>query len=117
MVWSGGESVPYRRRFFLEKFLASPRVEEVTHYSLFTFEPLQNLYIGISKLLKKCTVECLLSDKLRTGKAWDGTKALVIFRAQVLRGCNLLLSDHESNGELPGICIDISKQECQMDGT
>lgn len=52
--------------------MASRRVNGVSSYFLFTFEQLHNLRPGISKFLKKCTVDYMSLDRLRTTESWKG---------------------------------------------
>lgn len=46
---------------FIETFMKSRKVREVSGYSAFTFEPLDNLHLVISKLVKNRTVSYLSS--------------------------------------------------------
>lgn len=55
--------------FFQEKFMASHIVNKVTDISLFTIQPLHNLHLEISKLVKDCTVKYLYPEQLRAGGA------------------------------------------------
>lgn len=59
---------------FLETFMELRRVQGVSCYSVFIFEPLRNLHLRISKLVKKCTENCLSFDRLRTGGVERGRK-------------------------------------------
>lgn len=78
-------------------------------YSIFTFEPLHNLHLGISKLVKECTMSYLSSDRLMTGGGEKGRKPFVKVRTRILRGCNALLATIEREGEVPGVRIDFGK--------
>lgn len=49
---------------FLETFMASPGVKEMSSYCLCIFGPLHNLYLGISKSVKEFTVNYLSSDSV-----------------------------------------------------
>lgn len=57
--------------------MGSYRVRPVSTYILCSFEPLHNLHLGISMLVKKFMVKYLSSDSLRTSVSRQGTKALI----------------------------------------
>lgn len=54
---------------FLETFMKSRRVKGASSCSVFSFELLYILHLGISKLVKECTVSYLSSGRLKTGGA------------------------------------------------
>lgn len=106
MVRSCSKSTRHHHGLFLKTFIASRKVKRKSSNSLFAFKPLHNLSLGISTFLKECTVHYMSADRLRTGRAWKGTKAFVKIRARIIRGWNLLLSASECNWEVPGTPID-----------
>lgn len=93
------------------------RVQEVTNYLVFTFESVYNLNLAISKLVKKCTVRCLSSDKLATEQVQRKGKSFAKTLALILRGRSLLHSSSKSDGKLPGTRIHNSKSRLQINGT
>lgn len=76
------------------------RVERVSRCSLFTFDLLHNLRLGILKVVRKCMVNYLLSDGLRPGRARNGTKSFAIIQGRVRQSSNFLFNSIGSNGEL-----------------
>lgn len=83
------------------------------HY-IFSFEPLHNLFLGISKLLKACLSERLRSAILQTSaiRTRGGNVRTVNFRTVrmiVLTGINRLLSHIQRLSPLNGVRIDFSK--------
>lgn len=80
-------------------------------YSLFTFETLHNLHLGISEMLKECVFSYLSSDTSLTdvSKGRAEPKALVQIRNAILRGCSLLHSAFQRESATPVIEVDSSK--------
>lgn len=62
---------------FIEELAISTRVGGVSMYLLYTFEPLHDLHLGISKLVKVCTVKYLSSDNLVAGRQVKGEKSFL----------------------------------------
>lgn len=73
----------------------------MSSYSLFKFEPLENLPPGIFKLVKNSTLSYLSSERPRTSVAHKEGKLFAKVRVCLLSEGNLLLSDSKSDGELP----------------
>lgn len=48
---------------FLEELANLPRVDDLSMFSLFTFEPLYRLQLSLSKLEKGCMIKYLPSDR------------------------------------------------------
>lgn len=82
-------------------------------YEILTFEPLHNLHLGISKLLKTMTFELIGSDKpvrfLGTSK--KGRVKFCSKRVPVLRACNSLLRAMQDDCTTRSIHIDFSTKE------
>lgn len=93
----------------VEEFMASLRVNEVSNYSVFTFQLLRNLQLWISELVNECTVLYLSLDKLRTAEALKGTNAFDIIKAWGLWCSSFVLSTLKSIATFPGIYIVHSK--------
>lgn len=87
------------------------------NYSLFTFELLRNLYLGISKLMKKCMLKYLSSNRLKTGEGWEGIKAFTKIQARVLRGGNLLFTATKVAESLQESMYTFPRKASQVDGT
>lgn len=80
-----------------------------------TFQPWLNLYFGIYNLEKKCTVDYLLSDRLKARKMQSRGHSIVKLQSRLLRWCNMLPRSIEGDGELPGTHIDFLKGWYQLD--
>ena len=81
---------------------------------IFSFEPLHNLHLGISKLLKSCLSERLRSTELETSEVSirGGKKKTFPFRAVrmvILTGINRMLSHIQRYSPISGVRIDFSK--------
>lgn len=82
-------------------------------YSIFMYEPPQNLHLGISLLLKKCLVQYLSSDtvfSLSLGPAGK-RKKLSVLKTEVLRTCSSIMSRIEKKDALLGLHVDSAKKE------
>lgn len=77
---------------FLESFIISRRAQDVRSLSLFVLEPLHNLHLKISKLLRMYTVNYWSVDIPRAGQGQRGRKAFAKMWACVFWGCILLLN-------------------------
>ena len=82
-------------------------------YEIFTYEPLHNLHLGISKLLKTLTFELVGSEKTvsfisakNSNKAKFSSK-----RTPILRACNSLLRAIEEDSTTTSIHVDFSTKE------
>lgn len=51
---------------FMKLFIEPRRMNKVGSYSVFTFEPLHNVHLGIFKLRKECAVSYLAYNRLKT---------------------------------------------------
>lgn len=81
---------------------------------IFSYEPLHNLFLGISKLLKVCLSERLRSIVLQTSAVLTvgGKKRTTFFRTvrmTILTGINRMLSHIQRFSPMHGIRIDFSK--------
>lgn len=97
------------------EFISPPRLNGVSMYSPFTFDPLYSLSLSISKLVKGYTVYYLSSDRLVTKGPVKERKSFLRIRARAFCRCNLLLKTVEADGGLPGITIYFS-QVGEFDG-
>ena len=82
-------------------------------YSIFTFEPLHNLFLGISPKVKELLIHYLGSNTLHTNPS-SSKRSQRLFssvRASVLRGCNTVLSVFQNEYMMPGTRVDFSKKE------
>jgi hypothetical protein len=99
---------------FLEHILRRyPTFLPPSLYEIFTYEPLHNLHLGISKLLKTLTFELVCSEKSvsflgsrKSAKTKFSTK-----RTAVLRACNSLLRAIQNDSATTAIHIDFSTKE------
>jgi len=66
-------------------------------YDLFTFEPLHNLHLGISKLLKTMLYEFIGTFRSK--------------RLSTLRACNSVLRQMERDSQISGLHVDFSTKE------
>ena len=82
-------------------------------YSIFTFEPLHNLFLGVSKLLKVCMIQYMSSAELYTKNPGRGKRPRLFssIRTSVLRGCNTVLAEFQKYYVMPGVKVDFSKHE------
>jgi len=82
-------------------------------YSIFTFESLHNLHLGISRLLKNCFTEYLHSNSVTTNPvgARRYQRTLSSQRIQVLKVCNAILAEVENTYPASGLHVDFSKTE------
>lgn len=80
-------------------------------YSMFTFEPLHNLHLGVSRLLKTCLVQYLSSDEIYSHPCGPNgkRKRLSSVRMALLRACNAILAHVEEKYALPGLHVDFAK--------
>ena len=98
---------------FLETIEEQSNLFSVEVYSTFTFEPLHNLHLGISKLLKTCMVQMLNSNSMFTNPNDNrrGQKRYSSMKTAILRGCNSLLAAIQNQYPLSGVNVDFSKKE------
>lgn len=85
-------------------------------YSLFTFEELHNLDLGISKLLKICFVLYLSSGELKD-VTFNGTvkkRSLSSLKTLLLRACNSYLSFINDTHSLPDLNVDFSRKDSSL---
>jgi len=82
-------------------------------YNLFTFEPLHNLHLGVSKLLKNVASERLSSKEMYTSafKYANGQpRTFHSIRSNFLNGANFLLSRYELESAARGFHVDFSSK-------
>ena len=86
-------------------------------YDIFIFEILHNLYLGMSKLIKKSLYNYVCSSRSVVMTLSNGNKKRIIgsMKNQILKACNSILRDIQRSNHSPGIyvdfsCKDISKQ-------
>ena len=82
-------------------------------YEIFTYEPLHNLHLGISKLLKTLTFDLVGSEKIVSFiSAKNSNKAkFASKRTPILRACNSLLRAIEEDSTTTSIHVDFSTKE------
>ena len=82
-------------------------------YEIFTYEPLHNLHLGISKLLKNLTYELTGSQKLVkfTNSKKNKVTKFSSQRTAILRACNSILRAIQEDCGSSGIHIDFSTKE------
>ena len=80
-------------------------------YSIFSFEPLHNLFLGISKLIKKSGAHRLNSETLMTtkGAKSERSRPFKTARKSILAGANAILAGIERDYYAPGLHVDLSK--------
>ncbi len=81
-------------------------------YDLFTFEPLHNLHLGFSKLLKQCTYSYICSNHLVSFIPNRKNKLTSIStkKTALLRGCNTYLRALQSDSGIASLHIDFSSK-------
>ena len=82
-------------------------------YNIFTFEPLHNLHLGISKLLKSCTFQLVSSKypaRYSFGKKTTSS-TMQSKKVPLLSACNTLLRTMEKDSGLPDLHIDFSSKD------
>lgn len=82
--WLLRKSSLSKRPASLETFTESRGVQGKSSYPVFIFEQLHNLYLRISKLVKKRTVSLSFSHRLKSGAVQRGGKKFVKLQE---RGC------------------------------
>ena len=82
-------------------------------YDIFTFEPLHNLHLGISKLLKNCTFNLISSNYPAMFSTNKNAKPSVIRskKTSILSGCNTLLRAIERDSGVSGLHVDFSGKD------
>lgn len=98
---------------FLENLLLVDKCISSDLYSILTYEPLHNLFLGLSRLLKFCLILYLSSKLLSTKQSGRGKKPRVFnsIKTAVLRGCNTVLAEFQKYYVPPGLRVDFSKHE------
>jgi len=82
-------------------------------YEIFTFEPLHNLHLGISKLLKSCTFQLVSSKKrviFKTGHK-SQQQQFASKKVPILSGCNTYLRCIERDNGVPDLHVDFSSKD------
>ena len=81
-----------------------------TLYSIFTFEPLHNLHLGVSKLIKGCIMDYLGADDIIAFPRGPSSKQknLRSLRATCLKTCNTYLAAADKEYPMHGKRIDFS---------
>ena len=94
----------------------NPSFIPVDIYELFTYEPLHNLHLGISKLLKQCTYYYVTSKHRvsfqhvrRNAKMTIGSK-----KSAILRGCNSYLRAIETDSGISYLRVDFSSKNASV---
>jgi len=89
-------------------------------YTIFTFEMLHNLHLGLSKLLKRSVYNYISSRRVVRMSLLTGNKERVIgsMKNQILKACNSILRDIQENNHTPGLHFDFSTKDCskQLNG-
>lgn len=85
-------------------------------YDIYGFEPLQNLDLGIFKLLKECTFKFIGSDRVMKmpDVVEKQSHPLSQMRVSILHGINSLLVAIDREAGVPGIHADFSIKGCSM---
>lgn len=104
------------RPFFWKLFLESSSVQEVSGYSVFTFEPRHNLCLGMHRSAKKCKVSYLYSERCRTRVVQRQGRLFQKVGVPVVQGCNLFLISIQSDAESPGTSINFSEEGMKRTG-
>ena len=81
-------------------------------YSIYTFEMLHNLYLGLSKILKICLYKYLGSDELVVMTIRDEEKKVVLRskKKAILKFINHTLSQYEREYGVPSLYVDFKKK-------
>lgn len=99
---------------FLEDIIQEyPRFIPINMYDIFTYEPLHNLHLGISKMLKTLTYEIIGSSKyvlFPTSKKKEESK-ISSQKTAILRACNSLLRAIQIDSSTTSMKIDFSTKE------
>ena len=95
---------------FLETSPLIPPNAPIDMYDIYTYEPLHNLWLGVSKLILICISLRLLSKTLTTttGSSTNSPRPFASIRHKVLRGVNNILAAIERDYPAPGLHIDFS---------
>lgn len=95
---------------FLETSPLIPRMETCNMYAAFTFEPMHNLHLGISKLIKQCMYTRFSSEQLYLSLN-KRRRTFRSVRNSLLRCANHTLSAIERDSFMPGLHVDFSTCE------
>lgn len=81
-------------------------------YSMFTFEPLHNLHLGVFILVKNCLIQHLSSGEAYSDP--DGPsgkpKPLSLLKMSLLRALNDVFAHVEKIYALPGLHVNFAKE-------
>ena len=98
---------------FLEHLYGSSTMVMEDIYSMFTFESLHNLHLGVSKQMKQClseyfnsSIPCHAIHQTR-----KPPRPISSYRMNILRAVNSILATIEKDFGAPGLHIDFSKHE------
>ena len=95
---------------FLENSNILPPDSPLDAYSILKLEPLQTLHLGIPRVIKICTSNCLLSEKHR--KPVNATSRTVkSVRSSIPQTCNNILAAIERDYCASGLHVDFSTSE------
>ena len=95
---------------FLENSNLVPSTVIDDLYSIYTYEPLHNIHLGLSVRLKDVLTHYLGTSKSVTING--RLRTYCSLRHTVLKGCNSLLRSIQDLYTMPGIRYDFSKKEC-----
>ena len=102
---------------FLEDLKTSnPFFIPIDIYELFTYEPLHNLHLGISKLLKQCTYYYVTSKhKVSFQHIRKNTKMTISSKkSAIMRGCNNYLRAIQSDSGISSLRVDFSSKNASV---
>lgn len=82
-------------------------------YSIFGFQPPQNLFLGVSKLLQVCMIQDISSNVLQTKPSGPrgNPRLFTSIRTSLICECNTLLSEFEKYYIIHGMKDECSKHE------
>ena len=99
---------------FLEDIIQEyPHFIPMNMYDIFTYEPLHNLHLGISKMLKTLTYELIGSSKVVAfpNSKLKGESKICSHKTAILRACNSLLRAVQMDSSTTSMKVDFSTKE------
>lgn len=100
-------------QLFLEKICGGDGVAVENLYSTVTFEPLQNLQLGVSRLSKTCFIQCSSWEEISSHPEDPPGKQKTVssVRQPLFKACNGIPAFIEEKYLVPGLYVELAKKE------
>jgi len=100
---------------YFETSLLCPLTKHIDLYKILAFEPMHNLFLGISKTIKVLIYFRLGSEILEVQGTGDKTKKFKTIRCSILKCINEMLSRMENESYIPDFVVDFSSKSNPTD--